>query len=146
MTTINVTIRGETMSLADAGRRYGIKKSTLRERYWRGDRGEQLIRPLQKPGPVKAGKQREQRKVTKLADLDDMLNVKRERERLARERKQRLQRRRADALEQMRRLHAQAFSRPLISRDILTPAERQKERDRVNYSGQRRWCITGAAS
>ncbi len=46
-----VTINGETKLLVDWSEETGINLSTIKSRYYRGMRGEDLIKPRHKPGP-----------------------------------------------------------------------------------------------
>lgn len=46
--TITVKYKGKTMSLAEASQKLRINYVTLKERYYRGDRGKRLFRPVDK--------------------------------------------------------------------------------------------------
>lgn len=50
---INVLINGEIKTLTEWAKQYNLKVNTVQYRYYRGDRGERLIRPVTKRGDAR---------------------------------------------------------------------------------------------
>lgn len=136
-------IEGQQLTLREISERYTISLSTLKTRRMAGDTDMDLIRPLFDPAS-----KRETRPVMNRAeeDLREKADLKRLKEQAMKQLRAERTKRRDEAQRAMRAEHARAFSEPLISRNLLTPAERKRINERVMNSGQRCWAITGAAS
>lgn len=136
---IKVEYEGRQVNLTELCLLTGIGRSTLLHRYGQGDRGKRLWRPVD---PEISAAARRQKNSDILAMKDD-LALRRTTERLHIERRMERQRRTREARQKMAREHAEMFSKPLISSNLLSKRDRVKIQDKVRFSGQRNWSEKG---
>src|SRR3990172_5503091 len=102
-------IHGERLSLRQAAKRYALEYATVADRWRKGDRGERLVRALDKGG-VRAPSTN-----TDLAQMNAERDTKRDLQRKTHAAREARETARRARLLAMRVEHAAAFTRPFIS-------------------------------
>lgn len=133
----HLDIAGRRYTLREAAKVYSLQYATVADRYSKGDRGEWAVRPLDKGGKAKAGKN------TDVAQMNVERDLKRDRQRIAHEAKRVKMDARALKLRQIREQHAALLSSPLIAASLLSSQERKEIRESI--VGRQRWYPHGGA-
>lgn len=130
-------IHGERLSLRQAAKRYGLEYATVADRWRKGDRGERLVRALDKGNARAPGTN------TDLAQMNAERDSKRDLQRKAHAAREARETARRARLLAARAAHAAELARPFISAELLSDEERRRVRQSI--VGRQRWWTVDSA-